>query len=172
MVREEEEALPLLAAIHALGHIGSPNAIPLVVEQRFHPNPDVRFAVACALGTFADDPVSIDSLLELTQDVDEDVRDWATFALGVLGSADSPDIRNALVRGLGDSNDDVREEAMIGLGKRRDRRVLAILLSALELPDVAVRAIEAASEMLDMQSEREDWTATDYAAALRDRFSL
>jgi hypothetical protein len=61
---------------------------------------------------------------------------------------------------------------MVGLGKRKDRRVLSALLSALEHPTVADRAVEAAFEMLDLQNEREGWKGIDYAAALRERFSL
>lgn len=164
--------MPLLAAIHALGHIGNPLAVPLVIEYRLHPNNDVRFAVAFALGNFPDVPLAVEALLALTQDVDDDVRDWATFGLGVLGNSDSPEIRDALARRLSDSNDDVREEAMCGLGKRKDGRVLVALLSALEQPTVPDRAIEAASEMLGMQNESEGWNAADYATALRERFSL
>lgn len=172
LMREEKDPLPLLSAIHALGHIGNPLAVPLVIEHRLHPDPDVRFAVAFALGNFADLPIAIEALLALSQDVDEDVRDWATFGLGVLGNSDSPDIRDALVRRLSDSDDDVREEAMIGLGKRKDGRVLSALLSALERPTVTDRAVEAASEMLDMQNEGEGWKGADYATALRERFSV
>ena len=171
LVRQEKDPLPLLAAIHALGHIGNPHAVSLVMAHRLHSEPDVRFAVACALGNFADDPSAIEGLLALTQDVDKDVRDWATFGVGVLGNGDSPEIRDALVKRLGDSDEDVREEAMVALGKRKDERVLSVLLSALEQPATPDRAVEAAAEMLDMQNEGEDWEGTDYAAALRERFS-
>jgi HEAT repeat protein len=170
LVREERDPLPLLSAIHALGHVGNPLAVPLVIAHRLHPNPDVRFAVAFALGKFADVPIAIEALLALTQDVDEDVRDWATFGLGVLGNSDSPEIRDALVKRLSDSDEDVRQEAMVGLGKRKDQRVLSTLLSALEGTNLPDRAVEAASEMLDMQNEGEGWRGADYAAALRERF--
>ena len=58
-----------------------------------------------------------------------------TFGLGVLGNTDSDEIREALVRRLTDSDEDVREEAMVGLGKRKDQRVLSTLLIALERPN-------------------------------------
>jgi hypothetical protein len=61
---------------------------------------------------------------------------------------------------------------MVGFGKRKDQRVLPVLLSALEQSVAPDRAVEAASEMLDMQNESEDWKGTDYAAALRTRFFL
>jgi HEAT repeat protein len=128
--------------------------------------------VAFALGCFPNEPRSAETLLRLTQDTDEDVRDWATFGLGVLGNTDSDEIREALVRRLNDSDEDVREEAMVGLGKRNDQRVLSTLVAALERPKTTVRVIETAYLMLGMDNEREGWKGTDYAAALRQRFSL
>jgi hypothetical protein len=50
LVQLEKDPLPLGAAVHALGHIGNSLPIPLLVAHHLHPNVDVRFAVACALG--------------------------------------------------------------------------------------------------------------------------
>ena len=50
--------------------------------------------------------------------------------------------------------------------------MLSVLLAALEQPTVTDRVIEAAYMLLDMQNEREGWKGADYAAALRERFSL
>ena len=50
----------------------------------------------------------------------KDLRDWATFGLGVQGSSDSFAIRDALLERLSDADQDVREEAMVGLGKRKN----------------------------------------------------
>jgi HEAT repeat protein len=173
MLDRETEPLPLLAAIHALGHIGDPHCISLIVQHRSHPAADVRFAVACALGNFANDSVAADTLIELTSDVDSDVRDWATFGLGVLGERDSPEIRNALASRLDDPCEDAREEAMIGLAKRRDQRVLLPLISCLEATCVPERAIEAASELLTLPDDKnDDWSGTSYAAALREKFGI
>ncbi len=108
----------------------------------------------------------------MTQDSDKDVRDWATFGLGVLGDTDSDEVREVLVRRLNDTDSGVREEAMVALGKRKDQRVLSTLVAALERPETTVRVIEAAYLMLEMENEREGWKGPDYAAALRQRFSL
>jgi len=105
------------------------------------------------------------------RDDDKDVRDWATFGLGVLGSGDSDDNREALSWAMGDSDRDVSEEALVGLAKRKDRRILPQLLSALAEPEVGVRVIEAAYLLLGMQSEREGWSRADYAVALREQYS-
>ena len=113
----------------------------------------------------------------LTTDTDDDVRDWALFGLGNLGDADSTEIRDAICDRLNDSNSNVREETMVGLAKRKDKRVLPALIAALNQPElhgpgVTVLTIEAAEAMLDMEHERRDWSGAEYVAALRERFSL
>jgi HEAT repeat protein len=123
------------------------------------------------LGAFPDEPESVENLLLLADDADEEVRDWATFGLGTLGARDSPEIRQALFRRLSDGHDDVRQEAMAGLAKRGDQRVLPFLIQTLESPPVSDCIIEAAYQMLGMDSDREDWGTDEYIAALRARFN-
>jgi len=172
ILKGEEEIQPLKSAIEALGHLDNPDGIPLIIQHRSHPNSDIRFAVACALGSYPNDPRSAECLLLLMKDVDEEVRDWATFGLGVQGDLDSVEIRDALFEQLSDLNEEVREEAMAALGKRRDQRVMPFLLAALEPSAVSVPVIEAACDLLDMDTDREDWSTDDYASALRERFDL
>jgi HEAT repeat protein len=172
MLRHENHQRPLQSAISSLGHLANPAAVALIIENQchFHPSAAVRFAVASALGSFANDPDATAILLLLMEDADDDVRDWATFGLGVLGDLDCDEIREALFRRISDSNEDVREEAMVGLGKRKDLRVLAPLLVELRQPSMTDRIIEAARELLDVQEDRKDWRGDDYVAALRERF--
>jgi HEAT repeat protein len=136
-----------------------------------HPDPDVRFAVSCALGNFPDHPVAATTLIELTRDVDDDVRNWATFAIGTLSKLDSLELREALVSGLSDPYEDVKEEAISGLARLKDRRVLPALLSALGESPVAETMIDAARNMLGLEDGVTGWAARDYAKALRDRFA-
>jgi len=171
LLQREHEIRPLLSAIYALGHIDNPEAVPLVTAFRSHPDPHIRNAVVFALASFPNDPHSIESLLMLLRDNDDDVRDWATFGLGVLGDADSIEIREALLRQLSDPNQDVREEAMAALAKRQDKRALASLVKALKQPEVTVRVIEAACAMLGMDRDSPSWSSGDYIGALRKRFA-
>jgi hypothetical protein len=171
VLRGENEIRPLESAIAALGHLHDPAGIPLIVRHRSHPNSGVRFSVACALGSYSNDYRSAEALLELMKDSGEEVRDWATFGLGVLGELDSVEIRDALVERLSDSNEDVRQEAIAGLGKRRDNRVLSSLVAALDRPGVADPVVESACYMLDLPTNPEGWKPDDYASALRKRFT-
>jgi HEAT repeat protein len=84
-VQHETDPRPLASAVAALGHLENPLAIPLITNFSSHPDTEVRFDVAFALGCFPNDPISVRTLLVLMQDGDEDVRDWATFGLGVIG---------------------------------------------------------------------------------------
>lgn len=175
MLLDEKEPQPLSSAIHALGHLNNPAAIPLLSPYLRHPVAEVRFALACALGSFANDPESIQLLIALMSDTDDDVRDWAVFGLGNLGDSDSVEIRDALFSKLSDSNENVREEGIVGLAKRKDTRVIPALLAALSQsepvkPSATTLTIEAAVAMLDLDDERRDWGFADYAAALRERF--
>lgn len=170
-IQQEREIQPLTSAIFALGHLDDPRGFPLIGGFHSHPNDDVRFSVACALGSYPNEPLSVRTLLALMEDADADVRDWATFGLGVLGDRDSPEIREALLRRLDDEDANVREEALVGLAKRRDTRILPRLMKELDQPEITDRIVEAAYTLLGFDKEQEDWSQEDYMNALRERFS-
>jgi HEAT repeat protein len=171
LVETEKESQPLSSAIHALGHIGDPRAIPLLVRYRTHPIAEVRFALACAMGNFSGDATAANILVHLSRDEDEDVRDWATFGIGALG-VDSPAIRDALIERLEDSFEDVRGEAIAGLAQLKDDRVLPALLSALGQPKVPNVIVEGGIEMLGLSESSEAWIPDDCAAELRKKYGL
>jgi HEAT repeat protein len=170
LAHTELETESLESAVAALGHIANRGAIPAILAHRQHASPDVRHSVAVALGSFANDPEAIEALLALMKDEDEDVRDWATFGLGVAGDADTPEIRSALLDRLADVHRDVREEAMAGLGKRRDQRILGPLIAALSDPGASDCVCEAAFELLGLEKYPPEWSGEDYIAALTRKF--
>lgn len=172
LVQHEKEPLPLLAAIHALGHIGNPFALPLVIQNCSHEDDKVRLAVACALGHFADDPRAVQALIVLMEDRDEDVRDWATFSLGVLGHADSPEIRVALLKRTNDPNPNVRGEALAALANRRESQAIPPLVAELDQGTVSDPLREAAESFLGESEQHEKWDGHDFAKALKLRFRL
>ncbi len=166
MLEKEQDPNVLDAILVGLGHLDNPTAVPLILRYLDHPDRLVRFAVAVALGHFSNDAQSAGGLLKLTSDPEDEVRDWAVFGLGVMGDADSPEIREALLRCLNDEDDDVREEAAVGLGMRRDPRLIPVLLTMLEAPNIKVRVAEAAAALLGMDKDPPEWTAADYRAAV------
>jgi len=171
-LNQEREIQPLNSAIAALGHLDDARAVPLIAAYHSHSSAEIRFSVACALGCFPNDELSVETLRALMGDADEDVRDWATFGLGVLGDVDSTVVRDSLYRRLSDENEDVREEALVGLAKRRDMRTLAPLIDMLEQSPISDRVVEAACMLLEMDEDLKNWSGHDYASALRQRFHV
>jgi HEAT repeat protein len=170
MLERELNSMALSSGIAALGHLYNEAGIPIIARYKDHPDQDVRFSVACALGHFPDHSLSVATLIPLTRDEDSDVRDWSVFGLGVQGSVDSSEIREALLERLSDPNEDVREEAAVGLGKRQDLRLLPTLRGMLAMPELKVRVAEAALAMLGLAEDPEEWEAEDYKKALDERF--
>lgn len=169
MLETERDRHALDSEIAALGHLYTEAAVPVILRYLDHADQDIRFAVACALGHFPNDRESVRGLLKLTSDSCAEVRDWAVFGLGVLGDVDSPEIREALLRSLDDENQDVREEAAVGLGKRRDERLLPKLRTMLGDPDFTIRVAQAASALLALDEDPPEWVAADYLAALNQK---
>lgn len=151
MLDTETDATVLSEVCFALGHISDPRAIQRVVRFANHPDADVRWGVVHMM-TGHEDQTAIDTLIELTADEDEKVRDWATFGIGdiaVLHDIDSQEIREALAARLNDTYRDARLEAIEGLALRKDIRALEPLKKELEDGWNAYCAFEAATALAD-----------------------
>jgi HEAT repeat protein len=172
MLKEENDPYALGSEIAALGHLDNAAAVPLVTKFAKHPDENVRFAVACALGSYSfhDVPLSVDALRGLMEDTDQDVRDWAIFGLGVQGNADSEEIRAAFLRHLDDPFLDARIEAACALGKRHDARLAEPLIRMFKKDGALNGLVEAAKELLELSEDLPDWFETEYIAAIESRF--
>jgi HEAT repeat protein len=180
------ESLPLLArvctedvslsvlgcAVSAMGHLRQPEALPYVVTHAQHADSKVRLSVACALPSIIDcewlgeaHPV-VTTLMQLTSDDDEHVRDWATFGLGTQVNVDGALVRQCLFTRLDDPHDDTRAEALAGLARRHVPEIERHVLDALSDETVHRLAVESAcylgnpsfAELLD---ELTDWWDVD-----------
>jgi HEAT repeat protein len=168
LLMEETHPRVIASAIIALGHIHDPRALPIVYKFVSHENAVARHATAFTLGCYSDDPASIPGLMLLMMDPDDDVRDWATFSLCVWSEQDSGLICDALAQRIGDGFENVRLEAIAGLSKRGDIRALPALAELLETtPQPAPTLIEGACALLALDAPPRNWTACDFARALR-----
>jgi HEAT repeat protein len=140
----------LHSAILALQHADKQRAATHVIRFADHPNEEVRYAVAFALSG-ADLREAVGALLKLAHDQDDDVRNWATFGLGQQSDADTPEIRQALAARLENPIEEVRYEAIIGLARRREVRMIGYLKTILHDDPDDVFAREAAARLLGME---------------------
>jgi HEAT repeat protein len=147
---DDADASVVASAVSFFEHHYMSDPIAKRVALASHTSVEVRRAVARCLGAELGGPkttLAIDLLVRLSDDHDESVRDWATFALGSQCDLDTANIRQALFRRLGDQHFDTRSEAMIGLAKRRDERVVPFVVAALRAEYVGELAVEAAGAL-------------------------
>ena len=146
MLSAEEDAQVLSSILIALSFQDSADAISLIIRFADHSNPAVRHAVVLALAsTECSDAIAC--LCAQSKDADDNVRDWATFTLGTLFETDTPRIRDALFERITDRHDDTRGEALLGLARRKDSRVIDALHKEFESDCVGALAVEAAEAM-------------------------
>ncbi|WP_246090081.1 ankyrin repeat domain-containing protein [Nonomuraea deserti] len=123
MVTTEGNPQVLRSVLAALGHQGDPRALPYVLDILARPEHTRTMTDAIALADVLppDHQEGLALLIEMTQDDDPDIRDWATAGLAGL-SADTPVIREALAARLTDTNLRAVAEATRGLATRGDER--------------------------------------------------
>jgi HEAT repeat protein len=140
------------SALSALGHLGDAKVLPQLLDHIGDSDPGIRLAVAQAIPSVLGDPPQnsgIAALITLSGDAASDVKDWATFGLGSLLDVDGEAIRQALTRRLDDPDGDTAGEALVGLGRRRDRGILDKVRALLVDPSVGNLVVEAAGELAD-----------------------
>lgn len=141
----DPDAVVLRAATIALGHLELRDQLEPLVALATHSEAGVRHGVVLALSG-NDAPLAIATLIQLSADEDEHVRDWATFGLGSQTDLDTPELRDALAARLDDPNGDARAEAFTGLARLRDARAHAPILRELRSELVGKLAVEAARD--------------------------
>ncbi|MGK5557716.1 HEAT repeat domain-containing protein [Actinomadura kijaniata] len=140
-----------LAAARALAEIcDDPRVLRPLLRFAADPDPEIRWQVARGIPVGVD-PLpeqAVEVMLSLVADPQPRVRDWATMVLGAR-SNDSLPIRDAFAARLHDDEPeaDIAGEAAVALARRKDPRVLPVLLEQLADPHVGNLYVEAAEEL-------------------------
>lgn len=142
MLPTENDVDVLQAILIAFSHNDFAGTVDIALEYAAHSDADVREAVVSAL-TGRDDRRAIEQLLTMMTDIDDEVRNWATFGIGTQSELDDPEIREALAARLDDWDEETRGEALIGLARRKDERAFSEIRRLLE-EDPTDMVVEAA----------------------------
>jgi hypothetical protein len=174
----EDDPEVVEAAVYALGHMAAndyarermiPEARELLLAHTDATSSEVRLAVARDLPWFLgvpEDTRVLAGLIALTRDPEDTIRDWATFGLAQMIDVDTVDVRAALVDRLADEHEDTREEAMMGLARRRDPVAKETVLVALTCDSVGTYPGESAAllgddDFLPLLIALRDWWDVD-----------
>ncbi|WP_240197124.1 ankyrin repeat domain-containing protein [Nonomuraea lactucae] len=123
MATTESNPQVLRSVLSALGHQGDPRGLPQVLDIVGRPGHRRTMTDAIALADVLppDHAEGLALLVSMTEDADDEVRDWATSGLASL-AADTPEIRQALTARLDDTDLRTVAEAARGLAERGDAR--------------------------------------------------
>lgn len=143
---EKEESPKVIAAIlSSISHNNENltiNQVSKLVKYKNHRFSDVRFQLTLAISCL-EHKNAIETLIELSDDKDADIRNWATFGLGRQLEIDTQEIRTALWKRTNDTHFETKSEAIVGLANRKDTNVKDVIISALENGDYGTLLFEA-----------------------------
>jgi hypothetical protein len=120
-----------------MGHLHDPRAVGPLAGLQSHSEARIRHAVVSSL-CGCEEEQAIAALIKRSADHDRDVRNWATFGLGSQIDTDTNAIREALLARLEDEDDEIRGEALVGLARRGDIRVVPAMLKEMEAYETEV----------------------------------
>jgi hypothetical protein len=131
-LKSEEEEL-LVSCLIAIGHNNkkiTKQQLKTLSQFTDSKSKNIRYALVFAILTLTNE-IAINILLKLSDDRSPKVRDWAVFGLGTQIEADNSEIRNMLYKHCFDKDDQTKQEAIIGLANRNDRRIYEIIRAEL-----------------------------------------
>ena len=151
ILKKEKDPKALLSVLYAIGHNNEKlksDEIALLVSFKDNADEGVREGLVSALLS-VDNKLAIDTLIHLTTDKVSHIRDWATFGIGTQIERDNKLIREALWLRVDDKHQNTIFEAVVGLAKRKDKRIKEIIKRELLTENYGSLLFEAIEELND-----------------------
>jgi hypothetical protein len=129
LLGNEKKPEVLMSLLYAIGHNNgklSKPQIDKVCALAYTRNDLVKEGLVSAL-LGVDNLNAIETLIKLSSDKLSHIRNWATFGIGTQTERNNKKIRTALWNRIGDKHQETKLEAILGLSKRKDKRVNEII---------------------------------------------
>lgn len=153
LLKNEFNEKVLCSLLFAIGHNnGSLNKsqVELISSSKSHISAGVRQGVVFAIGG-VNKPLAVRTLILLSKDKFSSIRNWATFGIGSLIEENSEMIRDALWARVKDAHQETKLEAILGLAKRKDSRVIEIIKKEIVNGEFGIVLLDAIDELRDKQ---------------------
>ena len=150
LVKEKNPEV-LFCVLFAIGHNNEKlksDEITILTSFKNNKDEGVREGLVFSLLS-VDNKVAIDTLVYLTTDKISHIRNWATFGIGTQISRNNKIIREALWLRVNDKHEETRFEAIVGLAKRKEKRIKEIIKRELLKEDYGTLLFEAIEELND-----------------------
>nr|WP_315239513.1 hypothetical protein [uncultured Flavobacterium sp.] len=154
LLKTETDKYAISSLFYGIGHNNdnlTNKEIDLISSFKKHKSSRVRYSLAFALLT-KEESKAIETLIELSKDRDSEIRDWATFGIGTQIETDNQIIREALWKRINDKDENTKYEAIIGLAKRKDKKIKEVLKNELlKIDEFGSLILEAIEELNDKE---------------------
>lgn len=154
LLKDEKNPKVLRCLLFAIGHNNenlTNKQIGKLAEFTTTKNPLIKEGLVYSL-LMINNSKAIESLITLSSDKLNHIRDWATFGLGTQIDEDNLKIRNALWNRINDKHQETRLEAIYGLAKRKDDRIKPIIVQELLNGEYGIVLFEAIEEIGDKEN--------------------
>lgn len=152
LLEKEQTPKVLESILFAISHnneILQKDHILTLIKLKAHRYCIVRYGLVQALSGL-EQKDAIETIIELSTDIDPDIRDWAIFSLGTQIETNNESITKVLWERTNDNSEMVRFEAIAGLAKRKDKRIKDTLIQELkEIDDNGSIILESIEEYED-----------------------
>ena len=147
LLKSEKNVDVLFSIFFGISHNNSDlnkEQIDLICSFENTENILIKKSLVAALG-FIEDEKTIDVLIKFSKDKANHIRNWATFYIG-QSDFDNENIREALWNRVNDKHQETRMEAITGLAKRKDDRIIEVIKQEIIKDDFGSLLFEAISE--------------------------
>lgn len=129
LLAKETEPDVLMSLFYSIGHNNEKldnRQIDKICSFIYNDNSWIKEGlVSAVLGI--DNLTAIETLIKLSSDKLTHIRNWATFGLGSQIERNNKEIREALWKRVNDKHQETKLEAIVGLARRKDKRVNDII---------------------------------------------
>lgn len=154
LLKDEKNPKVLRSLFYAIGHNNknlTKKQIGKLAEFTSTDNPLIKEGLVFSL-LMINNPKAINSLIFLSSDKTNHIRDWATFGLGTQIDEDNEEIRKALWKRVNDIHQETKLEAIFGLAKRKDERIKPVIVQELLNGEYGIVLFEAIEEIGDKEN--------------------
>ncbi|KRD06513.1 hypothetical protein ASE21_20385 [Flavobacterium sp. Root901] len=154
LLKTETDKNVISSVFYGIGHNNehlNDKQIDIICYYKDHKSVNVRHSLVYAI-LGVEKIKSIETLIQLSEDKNSDIRNWATFGLGTQITTDNEIIQDALWKRIKDKDEDTKFEAIVGLAKRKIKDIRNVLKNEVEnMSFINPLLIEAIEEFKDQE---------------------